>query len=247
METYDIKLNGEVVAKDLKTKSYNFKELDSEKDYSGTIIAKGGNKEVESGAFDFKTLKYTPVKSLSFPYRAINVVPNGKARVTVRISPQNASDKTLEFKTTKGKIEDGYIALENVGDKAVVQVKSKDTDFSNSLLGKLDVTCVEKDIKLESVKINPTPADVFIGDTQTLFIEYTPKDTTQRAIAVTSSNPKVLGVELMDGSWRMIGKTVGKAKLIIESHYSDKIKSESREIEVKEKPIEPEPEPEVTE
>lgn len=247
METYDIKLNGEIVAKDLKVKKYDFKNLDSEKDYKGIIIAKKEDKMVDSDEFSFKTAKYIPVTSVNFPFRAINVLPNRKTRITVQIFPQNASDKTLEFKTDKGKIEDGYITLENVGDVAKVQVKSKDTDFGGGTLGTLTVTCVEKEIELESVRMNPTPADVFIGDTQTLFVEYTPKDTTQRAITVTSSNPKSLGVELMDGSWRMIGKTVGKAKLTIESHYSDKIKSESREIEVKEKSVEPDPEPEVTE
>lgn len=247
METYDIKLNNEIVAKDLTSKSYSFKDLDSEKDYSGVITAKNGDKTVDSEVFSFKTTKYIPVTAVSFPFRAINVLPNRKTRITVQIFPQDASDKTLEFKTTKGEIEDGYITLENVGDKAVVQVKSKDTDFSNGLLGKLDVTCVEKDMKLESVKVNPTPSEVFIGDTQTLFVEYTPKNTTQIAVTVESKNSKVLSVEQSDGSWRITGKTAGKTTISVISHYDDKIKFVTREIEVKEKVVEPNPETEETE
>ena len=185
-------------------------------DQQGTVLAKGaGNAKITATIGEYTaecTVKVSvPVQNVTLNYNSISIVKGRTKNLTATVSPSDAtysgkvwssSDESVATVSTGGVVT----AIE--GGKAVITV---DVDG-------VKATCdVEVIVHAESVSMNKTDLEMYIGDTETLTFTVSPANTTDQSATWTSSNTNVATVDengkvtaLSNGSTKIYASVDGK-------------------------------------
>ncbi|MDN7241690.1 Ig-like domain-containing protein [Planococcus sp. N028] len=152
-----------------------------------------------AGTMSF-TKKIIVPTSLKLSKTSLAITPNQTYKVTATVSPTNAVNKTVVWKSSNTKVAT-VDASGNVKGIAAGSATITATAKDNAKT----VTGLPVKVAPKSVKLNKTTFSVMAGKTSTLTATVTPSDSTDKAVTWTSSNPKVATVDSK-------GKVTGKAK-----------------------------------
>lgn len=180
-----------------------------------TVDAKGTVKAVKAGTATItatakgaagisKSIKVTVTNilptSLKLSKSSLNISNNQKVKVTATISPANAADKTLIWKSSNTKVAtvDSQGTIKGlVNGSATITATSK----ANAKIYKT----VAVKVSTKTVKVNKTALSLMAGKTETLKATAAPADSVDKTVTWKSSNTKVATVDSK-------GKVTAKAK-----------------------------------
>ena len=197
----------------------------------GTVLIRKPNGETEEIEIPIEE-ENIEVERLEVIENNISIKVGTKGKINVKISPENASDKTLMYVSDNGNVEvdnNGNISGINVG-KSVITITS-----SNGNKAYCTVNVTEEDKKIEKIDINPKEIEMKVGETEEIIADITPIEATEREIIWESSNEKVATVV----SGKVTGVGIGEAEVVARTtdgriRESSKIKVKANTIEVKE-------------
>ena len=145
------------------------------------------------------------------------------ADISVTVSPENASDKSVTFSSSNGSVAEvngsGHVTYKGAG-SATITVKTNDGGYTASV----EVSVSEQEKKVESVSISGD-SSVTVGSSISLSAAVSPQDASYSGISWSSSNT---GIATVDNG-RVTGVAAGKAVITAEAGG---VKA-TKEIEVK--------------
>ncbi|MDN7241692.1 Ig-like domain-containing protein [Planococcus sp. N028] len=186
---------------DSKYNSKNFTEIDNDDKPAELKLVAGDKFGITSlkGTMSFKEKIIVPT-SLALSKSSLSITPNQTYKVTATVSPSNAVDKTVVWKSSNTKVAtvdaSGNIKGIASGSATITATAKGNAKAVKSLTVK---------VSTKTVKLNKTSFSVTIGKTSTLTASVTPSDSTDKTVTWKSSNPKVVTVDSK-------GKVTGKAK-----------------------------------
>lgn len=180
-----------------------------------TVDAKGVVKAVKAGTATItatakgatavsKSIKVTVTNvlpaSLSLSKSALNISNNQVVKITASISPTNAADKTLIWKSSNTKVAsvDSQGSIKGLANgSATITATSK----ANAKVYKTLIV----NVSVKAVKLNKTAASLQIDKIETLTATVSPSDSVDKTVTWKSSNTKIATVDTK-------GKVTAKAK-----------------------------------
>ncbi|WP_162356934.1 Ig-like domain-containing protein [Metabacillus mangrovi] len=141
--------------------------------------------------------------SISLSKGALNITPGQTYKVTATVLPIQASDKTVQWKSSnpRAAVVDSKGAIKGVKDgTAVITATAK---ANTKVYKSITVKVTQK-----SVKVSKTKTSLFQGKTETLTAAVSPSDSIDKAVSWKSSNTKIATV---DSKGKVTGKTKGTA------------------------------------
>ena len=137
--------------------------------------------------------KEIPVESIIIsPHNEseISIVSGMPKNITVKIIPENATNKTLAYSSTRGEVAaiDSYgsIRARKVGN-AVITIKA-----ANGVKKEINVTVTAEEVPVEDIELpSDLPASLTIGDTYKLTAKAKPDTATEKGLTYTASNDNV--------------------------------------------------------
>lgn len=151
------------------------------------------------GTMSFKEKIIVPT-SIKLSKTSLNITPKQTYKVTAIVSPSNAIDKTLVWKSSNTKVAT-VDASGNIKGIAKGSTTITATSKSNSKVKKT----VSVKVEPKTVKLNKTSLSMMTGKTGTLSATVSPADSKDKGVTWKSSNTKVATVDSK-------GKVTGKAK-----------------------------------
>ncbi|WKA53983.1 Ig-like domain-containing protein [Planococcus shixiaomingii] len=151
------------------------------------------------GTMSFKEKIIVPT-SLKLSKSSLSITPNQTYKVTATVSPSNAVDKTVVWKSSNTKVAtvDAAGNIKGVASgSATITATAKDNAKA--------VKSLTVKVSTKTVKLNKTSFSLMIGKASALTAAVTPVDSTDKAVTWKSSNTKVATVDSK-------GKVTGKAK-----------------------------------
>ncbi|WKA53939.1 Ig-like domain-containing protein [Planococcus shixiaomingii] len=152
-----------------------------------------------AGTMSFKETIIVPT-SIKLARSGLSITPNQTYKVTATVSPSNATDKTITWKSSNTKVAT-VDASGNVKGIAKGTAKITATATGNSKV----VKTLNVNVSAKSVKVNKTSLSVMEGKTGTFSATVSPADSKDKAVTWKSSNTKIATVDSK-------GKVTGKAK-----------------------------------
>ncbi|MBQ9361159.1 MAG: Ig-like domain-containing protein, partial [Lachnospiraceae bacterium] len=157
-------------------------------------MAKGDNDHTDTAANKLTvSIKKVAVKSVKLNKKKATVVKGYKITLKATVSPKNATNQKVTWKSSNKKIA-------TVSSKGVVTGKKKGTVkiTVTTADGKKTASCtvtVKNPVKVKSVKLNKTKATVKKGKTLKLKATIAPKNATNTEVTWKSSKPKIAKVD----------------------------------------------------
>ena len=146
------------------------------------------------------------VSSISLKAEKTNIDVGNTIKVKTTISPDNATDKTIEWSSSDDNIatvSGGEVTGINPGN-AIITAKSSNGKESS-------VTITVKAIQASSVSLNKKDITIKVGETITLGATVLPNNTTDKSVVWSSSDDGIVSVK--DG--QVTGKKAGNATITV--------------------------------
>lgn len=167
-----------------------------------TATAKGNTSVKKS--ISVTVTKIVPT-SIKLSKSTLNITKNQSIKVTATVSPDNAADKTVQWKSSNTKV-------------ATVDAKGNIKGIAN---GKATITATAKDntkvsktlavtVSTKTVKVNKTSLSITEGKSETLKATVSPSDSTDKTVSWKSSNTKIAKV---DSKGKVTGVKKGNATI----------------------------------
>lgn len=153
-----------------------------------------------------------PVERIAFSEENFSVGAGRAQQLLFSLYPENATCIGLEVTSSNPKIatvefdEKGAPAISVTGVKtgnATITVKA-----SNKVVAKKQITVTE--VVPEAMNVKIEAEKIYIGDTGTIGVEYTPEDTTNQKVTLKSSAPNIFKIN-WDGTYQAV--SAGKATI----------------------------------
>lgn len=168
------------------------------------------------------------VTKIELDKKKISLGAGCREKLNVKVLPENADNKSLQFKSSNQKVvtvdSKGNIKANKsaVGKSATITITAKDR---KKVVAKCKVT-VRKPVKIEKLELSTTKnkKTVKAGKTLTINASFTPKDADNQQLVWSSSNTKYATVK--DG--KVKGKKAGIGKMVTitaKTKYGKKIKA----------------------
>ena len=162
------------------------------------------------------TVKPVLVDTLEISQTSAEMLVGETLRLTARVTPANATDKTVEWSSSNEEIatvENGKVTAVAVGE-VVIKVATVDgSELKDSCVVKV------KPILAESISISQTAAELTIGEELQLTATVLPKNATNKDVTWKSSNDSIATV--VDGKVKAVG--VGEAVITVTTADSTKL------------------------
>ena len=180
----------------------------------------GGTQPTESQDPQPETVKVTGV---SADPSSLSGTVGGSGKISVTVSPDNASDRSVSFSSDNGSVAgvdgSGNVSYKGAG-SAVITVRTNDGGYTDTV----SVTVSEAEKKVESVSISGDSA-VTVGGSIRLSASVSPSDASYSGISWSSSDAGVASVD----NGTVTGVSAGRAVITAEAGG---VKA-TKEIEVK--------------
>ena len=134
---------------------------------------------------------YVKVASVELDKKSLDLVEGDAVQLTATVKPDNATDKTVTWKTSDYKVATVSASGEVV---AVAEGKATITASAGDATASCEVVVAKKVIAVESVTLDKTAVELFKGETATLTATVKPDDATDKTVTWTSDNPAVATV-----------------------------------------------------
>ncbi|UTY27061.1 IdeS/Mac family cysteine endopeptidase [Treponema denticola] len=158
----------------------------------------------------------------------ISIVSGMSKNITVKIIPENATNKTLAYSSTPGGVaaidSSGSIRAGKVGN-AVIKITA-----ANGVKREIKVTVVQDQNSVTSIEFEEQPADpveLIIGESYELKLKVMPETAANKTLNITSSNDSVAWPN-GDGNRWIKAKKEGEAIITITSVSNPSVKKEVR-------------------
>ena len=153
----------------------------------GRIDEKSGNVTVEPGV-------KIGVTSVALDKTDLTLDVNDKATLTATVKPDDATNKTVTWKSDKPEIVE-VDSNGNVTAKAAGTATITATADGKSASCKVTVNGQPATVPVQSVELNQTTLELKAGNTATLTATVSPESATDKTVTWTSDNPEVATVE----------------------------------------------------
>ncbi|UTC83695.1 IdeS/Mac family cysteine endopeptidase [Treponema denticola] len=158
----------------------------------------------------------------------ISIVSGMSKNITVKIIPENATNKTLAYSSTPGGVaaidSSGSIRAGKVGN-AVIKITA-----ANGVKREIKVTVVQDQNSVASIEFEEQPADpveLVIGESYELKLKVMPETAANKTLNITSSNDSVAWPNGYGNRW-IKAKKEGQAIITIKSVSNPSVKKEVR-------------------
>ena len=171
---------------------------------NATITATAKGDTAVKKSISVTVTKIVPT-SIKLSKSTLNITKNQSIKVTATVSPDNAADKTVQWKSSNTKV-------------ATVDAKGNIKGIAN---GKATITATAKDntkvsktvavtVSTKTVKVNKTSLTITEGKSETLKATVSPSDSTDKTVSWKSSNTKIAKV---DSKGKVTGVKKGNATI----------------------------------
>ena len=165
------------------------------------LAVQGCEKEPKPGTPDVPDVVH--VQSVSISASATEMTPGEVAKITVTITPSNASDQSVTFTTDNSNVvavdSQGNIMAQGPG-TATITVTTKD----GSKIATVKITVKEADpVVVTGVTLNETSLELTVGDEVKLVATVEPSDATDKEVTWSSSDEEVATVD-QEGNVKVI-------------------------------------------
>jgi len=154
-----------------------------------TVTTEDGNKSASCTVTVDKLV--IPVGSITLNKSTLSLLIDNSEMLTSTISPANASNQKVTWTSSNenvATVENGIVNAISLGE-TVITVTSEDGEKTASC------TVTVQPIKVESITLNKSTADLFIGESETLIFTINPAKSTNQNVSWSSSNENVATVE----------------------------------------------------
>ncbi|MBQ7587876.1 MAG: Ig-like domain-containing protein [Lachnospiraceae bacterium] len=190
-------------------------------------------------ALGLSTRKYTiviegdiPVTGVTLDKSALELNEGASATLTAAVSPDNATDKSVTWKSSDEKIatvsSSGKVTAVKEGIATITVTSNSNKDKSASC----KVTVKKNNIPVTSVTLDKTSLEINAGSTSVLTATVKPDNATDKTVTWKSSDEKIATV---NSSGKVTAVKEGTATITVTSN-SNKDKSASCKVTVKSKP-----------
>lgn len=132
------------------------------------------------------------VQSVELNAPTLSLQPGENATLSVKITPDNATDKTLEWSSSSEAVatvsQNGYVT-------AIAEGSCVITVTCDGKKAECDVTVATVIVPVTSVSLNHPTASLLVGETAQLTATVLPDNATDKAVTWTSSNTEIATVE----------------------------------------------------
>ena len=194
----------------------------------GTVVVyppSGGSVEVEIPSEP----QVINVENIELVENNISIKRGTSGKITARVLPENASNKTLTYQSDNGNVSidsNGNITGESVGN-SVITITS-----SNGKIAYCSVTVLDDVVKVTAIDLNPKQVEIKALESKELSAQISPSNATERELIWESSNSQVVSVS----NGKITGISAGEAVITVKT--KDGQVSESSKIIVKPNTIE---------
>ena len=123
------------------------------------------------------------------------------------VSPENATNKNISWSSDKTDVatvdENGNVSANSVGTATI-------TATADGVTEECTIIVEEKVIPVESITLNKTEAEIFVGAEEKLTATVLPEDATNKDVTWTSSDTTIATV---DSNGKVTAKSVGTATI----------------------------------
>ena len=162
--------------------------------------------------------KVYPVESVSVDKETLELVEGDEAALTATVAPENATDKTIAWKSS-----DETVATVDANGKVVAVAPGDATITVTTTDGGKTATCevsvTAKIYPVESVSLDKETAELVEGEEATLVATIAPENATFKAVSWTSSDEAVAKV---DENGKVTAVAPGKATITVTTTDGDK-------------------------
>ena len=134
---------------------------------------------------------YVKVASVTLDKTSLELVEGDAAQLTATVKPDNATDKTVTWKSSDTKVATVSASGEVV---AVAEGKATITAAAGDASASCEVAVAKKVIAVESISLNETTLELTEGETATLTATVLPENATDKTVTWTSDTPAVATV-----------------------------------------------------
>ena len=191
---------------------------------SGRIDEKSGNVTVELGV-------KIGVTSVTLDKTDLTLDVNNKATLTATVKPDDATNKTVTWKSDKPEIVE-VDSNGNVTAKAAGTATITATVDGKSASCKVTVNGQTTTVPVQSVGLNTNQVELSVGEENKLVATVTPEAATNKEVTWASSTPEVATVD-QDG--KVVAQKPGNATITVTT--KDGNKTATCEVTVKETPV----------
>ena len=196
----DVKITASTIVKELYVTDKGYGRID----LSGTIGKLQADNSITvkgNGRIDEKSGKVTVepgvkigVTSVTLDKTDLTLDVNDKATLTATVNPNDATNKTVTWKSDKPEIVE-VDSNGNVTAKAAGTATITATADGKSASCKVTVNGQPATVPVQSVELNQTTLELKAGNTATLTATVSPESATDKTVTWTSDNPEVATVE----------------------------------------------------
>ena len=134
---------------------------------------------------------YVKVTSVTLDHTSLDLVEGDAAQLTATVAPDNATDKTVTWKSSDTKVATVSASGEVV---AVAEGKATITATAGDASAACEVAVAKKVIAVESISLNETALELTEGETATLTATVLPENATDKTVTWASDNTAVATV-----------------------------------------------------
>lgn len=161
--------------------------------------------DADNSVYGYCTIQILPVTATSITVSPSEVTLSigDKQAISVVFEPENTTDKTVEWQSLDESVvtvSDGVITAVDEGETTVVATTS------NGITGIVSVVVSPNVVAVESVSVEPSTLNMFVGDVETVAATVLPADATNKSISWSSSNTDVATVSATTGEITAISK-----------------------------------------
>lgn len=174
---------------------------------ASAISASGAQYAGLTGTQSSGDVKSVPVTGITLDKTTLTLKVGEKATLKPTVAPEEATNKTVTWKTSDAKIAE-VSALGEVTAKAAGTATITATTQDGEKTATCTVTVTGAEVKVTSVALNQTSLGLKVGGTAQLTATVQPDNATNRAVNWSSSNTRIVTV---DGSGNLKAVAVGTA------------------------------------
>lgn len=187
------------------------------------------------------------VASIQLAKDSISIEEGGKETIQYSLLPEDATDKKVNFKSADESVcevtAEGKVIASKVGETSITLTSNSNPDIT----AQVSVTVTEKEVvdpsqnevHVTSIKANPNPMNLKMGDVESMDIgvDFTPTDTTNKKLTYSSSDDTIA---IVTSAGVVIAQKPGSAQITITSDDNNSVKDIiDVEIAEEDKPVVP--------